>query len=74
MIITAEKGKVFRRKHDGFIMSDTIILGYDFSTGVKRQDLPEYYEQVDDETPNDEKLAALEAEYKLLYEELYGSD
>ncbi len=48
MIITAEVGKVFRRKHDGLIFGNEINLGYDFSTGVKREDLPEYYEQIDD--------------------------
>jgi len=46
-IITATEGKVFRRKHDGLMMGETISLGYDFSTGVKRLDLPEYYEEVD---------------------------
>ncbi len=45
--ITAEKGKVFKRIHDGFIMSDEIYLGYDFSTGKKRQDKAEYYEQIE---------------------------
>ncbi len=44
MIITADIGKVFRRIHDGHIMGETVRLGYDFSTGVKREDLPEYKE------------------------------
>ena len=57
MKITAETGKVFRRIHDGFVMSNEIYLGYDFSTGIKRQDLPEYYEQVDDETEIDDTEA-----------------
>ena len=46
-IITATEGKVFRRKHDGMMMGDVINLGYDFSTGIERLDLPEYYEEVD---------------------------
>ena len=50
MIITADTGKVFRRIHDSFVMGIEIVLGFDFSTGTKRQDLPEYYEQVDDPT------------------------
>ena len=47
MRITSKEGKVFRRIHDGVIMGDTIILGYDFSTGKKREDKKEYYEEVD---------------------------
>lgn len=31
-------------------MGNEIHLGFDFSTGVKRQDLPEYYEEIDDPT------------------------
>lgn len=50
MIIKADTGKRFRRIHDGFLMGNEIALGYDFSTGSKRQDLPEYYEQVGDDT------------------------
>jgi hypothetical protein len=57
MKITAATGKVFRRKHDGFIMGSEIHLGYDYSTGTKRQDLPEYYEQVDDERVIDDTEA-----------------
>lgn len=47
-IIKAEAGKVFRRKHDGFIIGNEVWLGYDYSTGVKRLDLPEYYEEIDE--------------------------
>lgn len=56
MIIKADKGKVFRRIHDGFIMGKKINLGVDYSTGTEREDLPEYYEQVDepDEEVSDE--------------------
>ncbi len=56
MIITAEKGKVFRRIHDEVLMGDTIDLGIDYSTGEAREDLPEYYEEINEpieETEND---------------------
>ena len=45
--ITASEGKVFRRIHDQFVMGESIVLGYDYSTGVKREDKAEYYEEVD---------------------------
>ena len=45
--ITAETGMVFKRIHDGFIMGNEIYLGYDYSTGIKRKDLPEYYQEID---------------------------
>lgn len=48
MTITADSGKVFKRIHDGFVMGFEIVLGQDFSTGVEREDLPEYYTQVFD--------------------------
>ena len=48
MTITASEGYVFRRIHDGFIMGKMIVLGIDYSTGVPREDKPEYYEQVED--------------------------
>lgn len=47
MIIQASRNKVFRRIHDGHIMGERINLGVDFSTGTPRQDLAEYYEEVD---------------------------
>lgn len=50
--ITANEGFVWKRKHDGFIMDKEIHLGYDFSTGVKREDKQTYYEQV--EKPKEE--------------------
>lgn len=46
-VITAEPGKVFMRIHDSVIMSDTIYLGIDYSTGTPREDKEEYYTQVD---------------------------
>lgn len=49
--IKAEKGKIFVRIHDNFKMSNEITLGYDYSTGVKREDKEEYYRQeFEDET------------------------
>ena len=48
MKITAQQGKIFIRIHDGFIMGNEIVLGFDYSTGVKRVDLPEYYEEIDE--------------------------
>ena len=51
-IIRASNGKVFRRRHDGTIMGKEIHLGFDFSTGVKRQDLPAYYEEIDEPEEN----------------------
>jgi hypothetical protein len=46
MIIKAANNRVFRRIHDGFIMGNEIVLGKDYSTGIEREDLPEYYEEV----------------------------
>ena len=43
--IIAEEGKIFVRIHDNFKMSNEITLGYDYSTGVKREDKEEYYRQ-----------------------------
>ncbi len=48
-IITATEGKVFRRIHDGFMMGNILYLGYDYSTGEQRFDLPEYYEEIEEE-------------------------
>ncbi len=45
--IKAEEGKIFVRIHDNFKMSNEITLGYDYSTGVKREDKEEYYRQED---------------------------
>ena len=56
MTITASEGNVFRRIHDGFIIGSPITLGMDYSTGVPREDLPEYYEEILDPNPNLEEL------------------
>ena len=48
MIVTAAEGKIYRRIHDGFSFGKEINLGYEYSTGVKRLDKEEYYEQIDE--------------------------
>ena len=48
--ITAKEGYVFQRKHDGMIFGNEIYLGIDYSTGTPREDLPEYYEQIEELT------------------------
>ena len=37
-VIRADEGKVFRRKHDGFVMGNEIFLGIDYSLGYERVD------------------------------------
>ena len=49
--IIASEGNVFRRIHDQFIMGREIVLGYDYSTGEKREDKPEYYEEIPEPAP-----------------------
>ena len=57
MKITSQPGKTYRRIHDGFIMGNEIYLGVDYSTGEPREDIPEYYEEIDETIePNDESL------------------
>lgn len=46
-VIRADEGKVFRRKHDGFIMGNEIFLGNDYSLGYERVDRPEHYEEIE---------------------------
>jgi hypothetical protein len=46
-VMRADEGKVFKRKHDGFIMGTEIFLGIDYSLGYERVDLPEYYEEIE---------------------------
>lgn len=55
-MITADRNKIFRRIHDGFIMGENIVLGIDYSTGIARLDKAEYYEQI----PNPDKMIVLE--------------
>jgi len=55
--IKAAEGKIFVRIHDGFKMSNEITLGYDYSTGVKRQDKIEYYRE---EPMTEEELQRLQ--------------
>lgn len=62
--ITAEEGKVFRRKIDGLIFGNEIYLGVDYSTGQPREDKEEYYEQIDEPTTEE-----TEADYDLLLQE-----
>lgn len=44
--IISKEGYVFKRIHDQLLMGNEIILGIDYSTGVPREDLAEYYEEV----------------------------
>ncbi|MBN2814990.1 MAG: hypothetical protein JXQ80_12985 [Bacteroidales bacterium] len=63
LVMTAEPGYNFIRKHDQFLMGSEIVLGYDFSTGVMRLDLPEYYEEIlvtEPEGELEEKVQGLE--------------
>jgi len=46
--IIASEGKLFQRIIDKVIFGKEIYLGFDYSTGVKREDLAEYYEEVDE--------------------------
>lgn len=45
--IIAKEGMVFQRIHDGMIFGNEIYLGFDYSTGEKRQDKEEYYCQIE---------------------------
>lgn len=53
--LIAEEGKVLRRIADGFIYGQEITLGLTYYIGGKRkrpahQDVPEDFEEIDDET------------------------
>lgn len=48
--ITADTGKVFKRKLDGLVFGNEIYLGIDYSTGTPREDKAEYYEQIEELT------------------------
>ena len=45
--IIASEGMIFRRIHDQFEMGKVIVLGFHYSTGAKREDKEEYYEEVE---------------------------
>ena len=45
--LIADEGKTFIRIHDDYDMGNGIQLGIDTSTGVQREDKPEYYKEVD---------------------------
>ena len=45
--LTADEGKTFIRIYDNYDMGNGIQLGIDTSTGVPREDKPEYYKEVD---------------------------
>lgn len=47
--IKAKEGYIFRRIIDGMIFGNEIYLGIDYSTGEAREDLPEYYEEIEEE-------------------------
>jgi len=68
IIKTTNSNNVFKRKHDGFIMGNEIKLGKDFSTGVERDDLAEYYEEV--RSPDAPELPPL-SPYAVIIPEIY---
>ena len=68
IIKTTNSNKVFKRKSDGFIFGNEIKLGKDFSTGVEREDLAEYYEEV--RSPKAPQLPPL-SPYAVVIPEIY---
>jgi len=68
IIKTTNSNKVFKRKYDNFIFGNEIKLGKDFSTGVERDDLAEYYEEV--RSPNSPELPSL-SPYAVVIPEIY---
>jgi hypothetical protein len=55
--ITAEEGKVFKRKSDGFIYGNEIYLGYTYFIGGKELDepyleVPEDFDEVEEKKEN----------------------
>lgn len=44
--MVANEGEVFIRIHDKSNMGAEIVLSIDYSTGVPREDKPEYYEEI----------------------------
>lgn len=52
-IITAQEGKIFRRKSDGMIFGKEISLGYTYYINGQKLDkplleLPEHFEEIDE--------------------------
>jgi hypothetical protein len=68
IIKTTNSNRVFKRIHDGFIFGNEIKLGKDYSTGVERDDLAEYYEEV--RSPNAPELPPL-SPYAVVIPEIY---
>jgi hypothetical protein len=68
IIKTTNSNRVFKRIHDGFIFGNEIKLGKDYSTGVERDDLPEYYEEV--RSPDAPELPPL-SPYAVVIPEIY---
>jgi hypothetical protein len=75
MIIKAAENRVFRRIHDGFIMGNEIVLGMDYSTGVEKEDLPEYYEEIiSPDTPPPPPMSGLQVVIPIYWEMLFPED
>jgi hypothetical protein len=68
IIKTINSLNVFKRKHDGIIFGNEIKLGKDFSTGVERDDLAEYYDEV--RSPDAPELPPL-SPYAVVIPEIY---
>ena len=62
MKITAKEKHVFVRTHDNFRFGNEVHLGYDYSTGVKREDKEEYYHE---EPMTEEELERLQEQMDL---------
>lgn len=57
--ITAEEGKVFRRKSDGFIYGNEIYLGYTYYISGQKLDephleVPEDFEEIENEADKED--------------------
>lgn len=58
-VITASEGKVFRRKSDGLIFGNEIVLGYTYYINGEKLsepllELPEHFEEIDE--PKEEEV------------------
>lgn len=74
-LIKAKYNHIFRRKHDGFLFGNEIVLGTDFSTGTPREDLPEYYEEIrDPELPTFPTLSTYRVAIPEYWEMLFPND